>query len=166
MRIIHCDEARFRRDFMPLIIELWYNDKHDPTNAQHLAWLDKKIHVTFENFSTVTAIYTDDDVPMGYLWYYYDPGPAGVGCAGKYAHILQLGLYPAYQRQGAGSQLMAAVCRELQAQGAECLYTDTYTDNVGGMVFYIKSGFLPVGLLPGLNGIHDDGQVYLYKVLV
>ena len=43
------------------------------------------------------------------------------------------------------------------------MYTDTYAANDESMMFYIKRKFIPVALLPGLNGINDDGQVLLYK---
>ena len=32
-------------------------------------------------------------------------------------------------------------------------------------IFYIKRKFVPAALLPGLNGVDDDGQVFMFKKL-
>jgi hypothetical protein len=42
---------------------------------------------------------------------------------------------------------------------------DTYPINDVSMMFFIKNKFIPVDLLPGLNGVNDKGQVFLYKIL-
>ena len=165
MKIIECDEKQFADDFFPMIVDLWYADKYDPQNKQHVEWVKRKIHVTFEAFSVALCAYTDDNEPIGFFWYQHDTGLENVRFNGKDAHIISCGLFDRFQRQGIGTLLLDEVCKKIKANGGECLYTDTYTANWDSMVFYIKRQFIPVALLPGLNGIDDDGQVFLYRKL-
>ena len=163
MKIIECSESQFVKDFLPLIIDLWYADKYDPNNAQHVEWVKRKIHVTYEYFSTALCAYTDEGEPIGFFWYKHDTGLENVAFTGKDAHIISCGLYDKFQRQGIGTILLDEVCKRVKENGGECLYTDTYTANVDSMIFYIKRNFDPVALLPGLNGLNDDGQVFMYR---
>ncbi len=165
MKIIDCTESEFRNDFLPMIIDLWCGDKYNPQNSQHVEWLDKKIHASFVNFGTAICAYTDENEPIGYLWYQHDTGMQGVSFSGKDAHIIQMGLYEKFQRQGIGSKLLDEACKRIKKAGGECLYTDTYAANDDSMIFYIKKKFIPVAYHPGEDGVHDLGQVYLYKVL-
>ena len=165
MNITECTESQFVRDFFPMIVDLWCADKYDPQNKQHVEWVQRKIHVTFEDFSVALCAYTDDNRPIGFFWYKHDTGLEGVSFSGKDAHIISCGLYEQFQRQGIGTLMLEEVCRRVKANGGECLYTDTYTANDDSMIFYVKRKFVPVALLPGLNGIHDDGQVFLYRKL-
>jgi ribosomal protein S18 acetylase RimI-like enzyme len=165
MKIIECNENNFRNDFMPMIIDLWCCDKFNPQNPQHVEWLDKRIHAAFIDFSTALCAYTDNNEPIGYLWYKHDTGMEGVSFSGKDAHIIQLGLFDNYQRQGIGSKLLEEACKRIKNNGGECLYTDTYADNDDSTIFYIKKKFIPVAYHPGEDGINDLGQVYFYKVL-
>lgn len=34
MKIIECHEEQFVKDFFPMIVDLWYADKHNPENGQ------------------------------------------------------------------------------------------------------------------------------------
>ena len=165
MKIFECDEYQFVSDFFELIVDLWYSDKYNAQNNQHVDHVKRKIHVTFEDFSVALCAYTDADEPMGFFWYKHDTGLEGVGFSGKDAHIISCGLLEKYQRQGYGTLLLNEVCKRVKANGGECLYTDTYTDNYDSMIVYIKWGFIPVALLPGLNGLNDSGQVFMYKIL-
>ena len=165
MKIIECDEKQFVGDFFPLIIDLWYGNKYNPQNNQHAEWAKRKIHVTFEDFSVALCAYTNDNEPIGFLWYKHDTGLEGVRFCGKDAHIISCGLFDKFQRQGIGTILLDEVCKRIKTNGGECLYTDTYTANDDSMIFYIKRKFVPVALLPGLNGINDDGQVFMLKRL-
>lgn len=166
MKITECNEEQFKKDFMPLIIDLWYGDKFDPDNQQHNDWIQRKIHATFVNFGAAICVYSDNGESIGYLWYQHDTGIEGVAFSGKAAHIIQMGLYEQYQRQGIGTMLLDDVCRRIKGNGGECLYTDTYAnDNLQPMAFYIKNGFVPIAYHIGLNGANDWGQVYFYKKL-
>ena len=165
MKIIECSETQFVDDFFDLIVDLWYGDKYDAQNKQHVEHVKRKIHVTFEDFSVALCGYTDKGEPIGFFWYKHDTGLDNVGFSGKYAHIISCGLLEKYQRQGLGTLLLDGVCSRIKANGGECLYTDTYTANDASMMFYIKRKFIPVALLPGLNGVSDDGHVFMYRIL-
>ncbi|MCL2407010.1 MAG: GNAT family N-acetyltransferase [Defluviitaleaceae bacterium] len=165
MKIIEQNKNQFVNDFFTLIVGLWYGNKYNAQNKQHTEHVQRKIHVTFEDFSTALCAYTDEGEPIGFFWYKHDIGLEGVRFSGKDAHIISCELYEKYQRQGIGTLLLDEVCSRVKANGGECLYTDTYTNNDESMIFYIKRGFIPVALLPGLNGINDDGQVFMYKRL-
>ena len=165
IKIIECGEAQFVSDFFPLIVGLWYGDKYNPSNPQHVKWVKRKIHVTFENFSVALCAYTEENEPIGFFWYKHDTGLEGVRFSGKDAHIISCELFEKYQRQGIGTMLLEEVCKRVKANGGECLYTDTYAANDDSMLFYIKRKFIPAALLPGLNGVDDDGQVFMYRKL-
>jgi len=165
MKIIECNEEQFVADFFSLIVGLWYGDHYDPENEQHVAWVKRKIHVTFQDFSTALCAYTDAGEPIGFFWYKHDTGLEGVSFSGKDAHLISCELFEPFQRQGIGTMLLDEVCARVKANGGECLYTDTYIDNSDSMLFYIKRGFVPVALLPGLNGVNGGGQVFMYRIL-
>jgi len=165
MKIVECTEKQFTTDFFPLIIDLWYGNKYNPKNNQHVEWVKRKIHVTFEDFSTALCAYTDENEPIGFFWYKHDTGLENVNFSGKAAHIISCGLFDEFQNQGIGTVLLEEVCKRVKASGGECLYTDTYAKMDEAMTFYIKRKFVPIALLPGLNGIDDDGQVFMYKRL-
>ncbi len=163
MKIIECNENQFVDDFFPLIVDLWYADKYNPNNNQHVEWVNRKIHAIFNDFSVALCAYTDENKPIGFFWYKHDTGLEGVSFTGKDAHIISCGLYKEFLRQGIGTLLLEEICIRIKRNGGECLYTDTYTANDDAMMFYIKRKFIPVALLPGLNGVDDDGQVFMYR---
>ena len=165
MKIMECCEEQFVNDFFDLIVGLWYGDKYDAHNNQHVEHVKRKIHVTFEDFSIALCAYTDEDEPIGFFWYKHDTGLEGVGFSGKDAHIISCELHEKFQRQGIGTLILDEVCKRVKFNGGECLYTDTYVANVDSMIFYLKRNFIPVALLPGLNGISDDEQVFMYRKL-
>ena len=165
MKTIKCDESKLRNDFMPMVIDLWCGNKFVAENKQHVQWLDRRIHASFVNFGNCIGAYTDENEPMGYLWYTHDTGMEGVSFSGKDAHIIQLGLDERFQGKGIGTKLLEEACCRIKEAGGECIYTDTYADNVDSMIFYIKRKFIPVAYHPGEDGVQDLGQVYFYKVL-
>jgi len=166
IQIIEQNEAQFKKDFLPIIIDMWYGNEFNPQNKQHTGWLDRKIHAAFVNFGTAVCAYSDSGEPLGFLWYQHDTGIEGVSFSGKAAHIIQIGLYDHHQRKGIGTMLLGEVCNRIKQNGGECLYTDTYaTDSREPIIFYIKNKFIPVAHLPGLNGVNDSGQFFLYKII-
>jgi GNAT superfamily N-acetyltransferase len=166
MVIIQCEEEKLKRDFLPIIIDLWCGNKYDSKNDQHINWLNHKIHVTFEDFSIALCAYTELNEPIGYIWYKHDTGMEGVSFSGKDAHIIQIGLFDKFQHQGIGTKILDEACCRIKSAGGECLYTDTYAnDNDQTMVFYLKRKFIPIAYHLGENGIKDYGQIYFYKVL-
>ena len=165
MKIIHCDEEKFKKDFLTMIIDLWCSDKFIPNNDQHISWLNRKIHASFVDFGFALCAYTDSDEPIGYILYKHDTGMEGVSFSGKNAHIIQFGLFEEYRNKGIGTKLLNEACKNIKDNNGECLYTDTYTKNDDSMIYYIKRGFIPVAYYIGENGINGFGQIYLYKIL-
>jgi len=135
MKIIECNENQFINDFFPLIVDLWYSDKYDPNNNQHVEWVMRKIHATFNDFSVALCAYTDENEPIGFFWYKHDTCLEGVSFEGKVAHIISCGLYERFRGQGIGTLLLEKVCNKIKSDGGECLYTDTYAANSDAIMF-------------------------------
>jgi ribosomal protein S18 acetylase RimI-like enzyme len=166
MVIIQCEEEKLKKDFLPIIIDLWCGNKFDPKNDQHIKWLNHKIHATFENFSIALCAYTEQVEPIGFIWYKHDTGMEGVSFSGKVAYIIQIGLFEKYQHQGIGTKILNEACLKIKSAGGECLYADTYAnDNDQTISFYLKRKFIPIAYHLGENGINDYGQIYFYKIL-
>ncbi len=165
MPIIHQDEHHFYQDFLPLITELECGRHYDPGNPQHVAWLKHRIATLYASGAHAICLYSDAHEPLGFLLLHHDPGLEGVRCFGVKGTIVTLGLVEGHRGQGLGPQLLREAERYLRERGAACLYVDTYPDNTGAVRFYVREGFLPVGVHPLENGKGDLGQVYLYKEL-
>jgi GNAT superfamily N-acetyltransferase len=166
MKIIQCEEVKFKKDFLPIIIDLWCGNKFDSNNDQHKKWLNHKIHISFMDFGTALCAYSYNNEPIGYIFYKHDTGMDGVSFSGKNANIIQIGLFEKFRNKGIGTKLLDEACKKIKSNNGECLYTDTYAnDNVDTMVFYIKKGFIPISYHIGENGVNDHGQIYFYKIL-
>jgi ribosomal protein S18 acetylase RimI-like enzyme len=165
MKIIQCNEEKFKKDFLPMIIYLWCGNKFNSNNSQHNKWLNQKINASFVDFGIALCAYTDEDEPIGYIFYKHDTGMDGVNISGKDAHIIQFGLYEKHRNKGIGTKLLDEACKNIKDNEGECLYTDTYSKNNDSMIYYIKRGFIPIAYHLGENGINDLGQIYLYKIL-
>ncbi len=59
------------------------------------------------------------------------------------AHLRFLAVDPAYRNRGIGAALVAWARETATAAGMRRLYVDTSHDNVRGMQFYIRQGFIP-----------------------
>lgn len=59
------------------------------------------------------------------------------------AHLRFLAVDAAYRDRGIGGALVAWACETATATGMRRLYVDTSHDNVRGMQFYIRQGFIP-----------------------
>jgi ribosomal protein S18 acetylase RimI-like enzyme len=167
VKIIQCNEERFKQDFLSIIIDLWCSDKFSERNDQHTNWINRKIHASFIDFGTALCAYTDIDEPIGYILYKHDTGMEGVAFSGKIAHIIQFGLFEQYRNQGIGTKLLNNACENIKFNKGEYLYTDTYAGgkNKDSVIYYIKRGFIPVAYHLGENGINDLGQIYFCKML-
>lgn len=165
MNIVKCEQEQFYNGFLSLIIFLDCGDKYCEDNKQHVEWMRKRISNSFNDYGNVLAAYSDDGAPIGYIWYKHDTGMEGVGFSGKCAHIKEFGLFEEYRGQGIGTALLNEACRSIKENGGDCLYVDTYLDNKDAISYYVKRDFYPVAQLPGLNGLDDEPQVLLYKVL-
>ncbi len=165
MNIIKCEMEQFYNDFLSLIVFLDCGDKYRKDNKQHVEWLRKKISNSFNDYGVVLGAYDDSGIPLGFIWYKHDTGMDGVAYSGKCAHIKLFGLFDEYRNRGIGTDLLNTAYRLIKENGGECLYVDTYLDNKEAIAYYVKRDFYPVTLLPGLNGLDDEPQVLLYKVL-
>lgn len=65
-----------------------------------------------------------------------------IGWSGD-AHLRFLAVDPAYRNRGIGAALVAWACETATAAGMRRLYVDTSHDNVRGMQFYTRQGFIP-----------------------
>ncbi len=65
-----------------------------------------------------------------------------IGWSGD-AHLRFLAVAPAYRNRGIGAALVAWARETATAAGMRRLYVDTSHDNVRGMQFYIRHGFIP-----------------------
>jgi len=165
MQTVYQEEERFYQDFLPLIAELECGRHYDPVNAQHVAWLRRRVAALHLAGAQAICLYADDGRPLGFLLLVHDRGMEGVRCFGKKGNIETLGLFAEYRYQGLGVQLLREAERYLRERDGECLYVDTYAGNTDAIRFYVREGFTPVACHPGENGVDDAGQVYLYKVL-
>ncbi|MEY4722923.1 MAG: hypothetical protein RLZZ324_436 [Candidatus Parcubacteria bacterium] len=154
-----------RADFLPLIIELECGSHYDSTNTQHEAWLKNRLATLFMSGGTAICRYDEGNVPVGLVLVQHDKGLAGVACFGKKATIAMIGILPAFRSKGLGKELLLEAERHAKAEGAECVYVDTYANNQGAIRFYVQQGYVPVAYHPYENGADDKGQVYLCKEL-
>jgi len=162
VKIILCNEEIFKKDFLPLIIDLWCGNKYIPSNRQHKNWLNQKIHASFIDFGVALCAYTMENEPIGYIFYKHDTGIEGVSFSYENANIIQIGLFKKFRNQGIGTKLLEKACEKIKDNKGKYLYTDTNSDNnINIFIFYIKRGFIPMGE----NGINGNGQIYFYKNL-
>jgi ribosomal-protein-alanine N-acetyltransferase len=59
--------------------------------------------------------------------------------------IVNLAVHPAYRRRGLGADLVAEVCRRLEAAGVRTVYLEVRESNAGALAFYVGLGFREVG---------------------
>jgi ribosomal protein S18 acetylase RimI-like enzyme len=165
VQIRYLEREQFLLDFHPLIVELECGDHYDATNSQHVAWIIRRVGALYAMGGNAISLYSDDGVPMGFLFLVHDCGLENVRCFGKKATIAMFGLFPAYRAKGLGATLLQEAEQYLLRNGAECLYVDTYAENAGAIRYYVREGFVQTAYHPGENGLDDKGQVYLYKEL-
>ena len=162
IKIIQCNEEKFKQDFLPIIIDLWCGNKYISNNEQHNNWLNQKINASFIDFGVVLCAYTMENEPIGYIFYKHDTGMEGVSFSCENANIIQIGLFEKFRNQGIGTKLLNEACKKIKSNNGRYLYTDTNSDNnVDTFIFYIKKGFIPIGE----NGINGIEQIYFYKKL-
>ena len=75
------------------------------------------------------------------------------------AHLLNLTVAVAYQRQGHGRHLLQQLCRREQAKGAQRLLLEVRPSNLPARALYAASGFVEIGrrkhYYPAANGRED-----------
>lgn len=73
-------------------------------------------------------------------------GYAVVMLASDEAHLLNLSIAAACQRQGCGSELLRRLCEVARKQGARLIYLEVRPSNAAGLRLYERHGFERVGL--------------------
>lgn len=86
-------------------------------------------------------------------------GYAVVMLAADEAHLLNLGIAAARQRQGYGSLLLQRLCEVARGRGARRMFLEVRPSNASGLRLYERHGFRRVGLrreyYPGQSGRED-----------
>lgn len=165
MKYNYLGEDDFKSRFYDEIIEVDCGRHFDEKNEKHIDWLNRRIKSVFLLGGKVLACFSNDDEPVGFLFFQHDKGLENTCCFGKKAHIIMFEIKEKYRSMGIGRDLLSRVCEGIKAEGGECLYTDTYVPNKRAIKFYVENDFVPVAVHHGENGIDDFGQIYLYKVL-
>lgn len=83
------------------------------------------------------SIYVRDGELIGY---------AVVVLAADEAHLLNLSIAAASQRQGYGSQLLRSVCERIRGDGARRVFLEVRPSNLAALRLYERHGFRRVGL--------------------
>ena len=106
----------------------------------------------------------DDSLKAGYsCWVYVDGveliGYCVVMLAVDEAHLLNISIAQAWQGQGLGRALLAAVTREMQSHGARSMLLEVRPSNAVGRHLYASAGYVQVGqrkdYYPALRGRED-----------
>lgn len=153
-------EAEFQ-PFFSLMGEVEGGRHFDPSNPAHVDWLRDKVHKHYGRGTRFFGAYVDEK-PAGVVGLLVDTHlhhDWGIG------YITDLGVYPAFRRQGIGSELMDFVTQEARRQRCYCVYVDTYAASADNVAFYTRNGYVPVSVLPDANGPGDEGQVWLRKLI-
>ena len=85
------------------------------------------------------------------------------------AELLNLGVSPAFQSKGVGSELLGTTMKRLPNR-TECLYLEVRRSNMPAIGLYNKMGFSLVGerrdYYPVTDGTREDALVYQYDFTV
>ena len=76
-------------------------------------------------------------------------GYSVVMMAADEAHLLNLSIAAARQRQGYGSTLLKRLCDTARGDGARLIFLEVRPSNVGGLRLYERHGFQRVGIRGG-----------------
>jgi len=158
-------EAAFAEEFFEEFADLECGRHYDPTNAQHVAWVRRRIAIHYFRGGSFYVHFLDHGTPTGFAAVLIDPGLDGDRCSGHKAELLDVLVREEHRGHGYGRALLEHVEREARASGAYCLYVATYAGNEGALAFYVHHGFVPVALFPDVHGPGDDGEAHLRKIL-
>ena len=124
----------------PIIYDAYCEDDHDAVVALLNLITDDLgadvLAVAKAKPSRAVFVARDGDATVGVIVL------ALIGWSGD-AHVRFLAVDPAYRNRGIGAALVAWARETATAAGMRRLYVDTSHDNVRGMQFYIRQGFVP-----------------------
>ena len=129
------------------------NDEVFVDNAQYVSDLDmtwaKGEHgfsyftQLVNNYDNLCLIAEADGVPIGYL----AAGPKKFSYKlKKYSELENMGVTPAYQSRGVGTQLLEKYFQWSKDQGYERVHVNAFAKNTGALKFYQKHGFTEIDI--------------------
>lgn len=159
MVLQYLDENTFYKTFLNEIKETMGLTHYNPDNNTHVDWLKKRLKILSVSGAKSICLFSDYDMPIGFITYTFDRGLDGVYANDK-ADINLLAVKEHHRGKGYGSMMIMEVEKILREQGAVYLCVDTYDDenDRSAITFYIKNGFTPITR-------HPNGQIYFYKKL-
>ena len=101
------------------------------------AWNEKDLAEVLANPGCVALLATSDDGPVGFLIY---------RVVTDEAEIITLCVDPAYQRRGAGLEIVSTAQQLLKSLKISSLFLEVAADNKEAISLYARAGFLEAGL--------------------
>jgi tRNA threonylcarbamoyladenosine biosynthesis protein TsaB len=118
------------------------------------AWREKDIAELLASPGCVGLLATSDDGPVGFLIY---------RAVEDEAEIITVCVEPAYQRRGAGLQIVLTTQELLKSFKISSLFLEVAAGNKEAISLYNRAGFLEVGKRKGyyarLNGLSEDALI-------
>lgn len=159
------DEPTFRATFFDLMAFVECGDFFEPSNPQHVAWLEERIHVHYCRGAQVFGAYEADGTPVGFAVLLIEKKLEGADWSGQAAELLDIAVFPRFQGKGWGKELLKYVERVAREAGVYCLYAMTTATSYDVIAFYGRNGLVPVAALPDMHGPGSEGNVVMRKRL-
>lgn len=159
MVIKYLDEETLYDTFLNEIIGILGLTHYDPDNLDHAQWLKNRIKLLYVNGGKAMCLYSDYNMPLGFLVFTYDKGIENLYYNDK-ANINWFGVKEYHRNKGYGTTLLRELESHLRQLGAEWIYVDTYDNKEDrrSIAFYVKNGFTPIACFP-------DKQIHFCKRL-
>ena len=106
------------------------------TASFETAWTEKDLAEVLAGLGCVALLATSDDGPVGFLIY---------RAVADEAEIITICVDPAYQRRGAGSQIVAAAQQLLKSLKINNLFLEVAAGNRDAISLYKRAGFVEAG---------------------
>ena len=118
------------------------------------AWSEKDIAELLASPGCVALLATSDDGPVGFLMY---------RAVADEAEIITICVDPAYQRRGAGLQIVSTTQQLLKSFKIGSMFLEVAAGNKEALSVYVRAGFLEVGKRKGYytskNGETEDALI-------
>ncbi|PKK84005.1 MAG: hypothetical protein CVT49_06145 [candidate division Zixibacteria bacterium HGW-Zixibacteria-1] len=147
--------------FFELMGEVELGKHFRPDDAKHVAWLNRKIDRYFYIGAKFFGLFLDDNTPAGFTSLLINEK---LFCPNN-AEILDIGVFPKFRGQGFGSELFKYAEKLAQGASVYCLFSRTYAADYKVLSFYGRNGYVPVAVMPDLNGPNDEGEIFVRKLL-
>lgn len=147
--------------FLPLLGEIESGSHFDEENPRHLEWLRFKLDAHLARGTRYFGQLGGSNSPLGVLGVVIDHK---LFC-GPTAEIVDIGIIASRRGNGLGRALLEFAVDLVQPSGASSIFVRTYAGDEGVIAFYGRNGFHPVAVIPGTNGVHDEGTIVMRKTL-